>query len=204
MSLSKEVIEAAQTAQPCDPETDPYQCDDAAYEHAPNCPKDVALGPNGRGPEPEPAPGVRTWSRGAPATPAARQARPPLASPITLNEQLTLASLSHLGEVVEANGLATDSYVDLSGGRSPTMHTESDAFSPNRCTFEERCAPAGEHRGRTHTTVSRSTDDALETYHLAECRKGECTFGGVGIGADARRGAPSSTCSSGTAASTGS
>jgi hypothetical protein len=185
VSLSKEVIEAAQTLQPCDPETDPYQCDDAAYEHAPNCPKEVAIGPGGRGPEPKPAPGVGMVAGGS-GDAAGAEARPPLASPITLNEQLTLGALSHLGSVVEANGLATDGYVDLSGRQDPSMHTESDAFSPNRAAFEERCAPPDNPEEYAHF-VSRSTE-APSTYHLAECREGECTFGGLGVGADSEEG----------------
>ena len=186
VSLSKEVIEAAQTLQPCDPETDPYRCDDAAYEHARNCPAAVALGPNGRGPEPKPAPGADVASGGA-GDALGATARPPLASPITLNEQLVLGTLAHLGETVVANGLATDSYVDLSGRQEPAMHTESDAFTPNRASFEERCASEEDTFNYAHY-VSRSSE-TLETYHLAECRNDECTFGGIGIGADAESGA---------------
>jgi hypothetical protein len=185
VSLSKEVIEAAQTLQPCEPEEDPYRCDDAAYEHAPNCPGEVALGPRGAGPEPKPAPGIASVGGGA-GDPQGAANEPTLASPIALNEQLTLGTLSHLGGVIEANGLATDSYVDLSGRQEPAMHTESDAFTPNRAPFEERCAPEDNAEEYAHY-VSRSSA-APETYHLAECREGECTFGGIAIGAESEEG----------------
>jgi hypothetical protein len=185
VSLSKEVIEAAQTLQPCDPETDPYQCDDAAYEHAPNCPKALTLGPDKAAPEPEPAPGIEPIVGGAGDQTGPADA-PPLASPITLNQQLSLGSLSHLGAVVEAGGLATDSYVDLSGRQEPAMHTESDAFSANRAGYEERCAPDGADESEYAHFLSRSFRTP-ETYHLAECRKRECTFGGAAIGAETER-----------------
>ncbi len=185
VSLSGEVIEAAQTAQPCDPETDPYRCDDAAYDHAPNCPPAVALGKGEEAPEPEPFAGVEPATGGS-GDDAGSAERPPLASPITLNEQLSLGTLSNLGGVFEAGGLATDSYVDLSGRQEPSMHTESDAFSPNRAVYEERCAPADNPEEYAHY-LSRSAETP-ETYHLAECREGECTFGGIAVGAESEEG----------------
>ena len=184
VSLSKEVIEAARTLQPCDPETDPYQCDDAAYEHTPNCPPAVALGPRKEGPMPELLPGVEP-KRGGSGDDVGPSAPPPLASPITLNEQLSLGTLTNLAGVLEAGGLATDSYVDLSGRQEPAMHTESDAFS-NRGRYEERCAPPENEEEYAHY-LSRSSP-APETYHLAECREGECTFGGAAFGAESEEG----------------
>ncbi|MCA1727478.1 MAG: hypothetical protein LC722_07460 [Actinobacteria bacterium] len=190
VSLSPEVIEVAQipqTLQPCDPETDPYQCDDAVYEHTPNCPAAVAVGARGKPPAHDPASGVEATEGGA-GDPLGAPEPPPLASPITLNEQLSLGVLSRLGEVVEAGGLATDGYVDLSGRRDPTRHTESDAFTPNRATYEERCAPEDATEDEYAHFLSRSSQTP-ETYHLAECRDGECTFGGIAIGAEAERAA---------------
>jgi hypothetical protein len=180
VSLSKEVIEAARTLQPCEPEEDPYQCDDAAYEHTPNCPPAVALGPRKEGPMPEPLPGVEP-KRGGSGDDVGPSAPPRLASPITLNEQLSLGTLTNLAGVLEAGGLASDSYVDLSGRQEPAMHTESDAFS-NRGRYEERCAPPQNEEEYAHY-LSRSSR-APETYHLAECREGECTFGGIAFGAE--------------------
>jgi hypothetical protein len=183
VSLSKEVIEAAQTAQPCHPEDDPYHCDDAAYEHKPNCPKPLVLGPRRPGPEAAPPPGLEGESGGAGDQLGAADS-PPLASPVTLNQYLTLGNLSRLGNTLEAGGFATDSYVDLSGRREPSMHTESDAFSGNRNPYEERCSPEATEEENAHY-VSRSFRTP-ETYHLAECHGNECQFGPLLFGAEAK------------------
>ena len=173
VSLRKEVIEGARQADPCDPATDPYQCDTTKYEHEPNCAPELTVGPNGEAPAVRPVPGARPIEGGAGAREGGEEP-PPVASPITLNELLSLGKLGHVGGLVEAGGLASDSYVDLSGRQEPTMHTESDLI-PGRPTYEERCFdedPA--HRSYRHF-LSR-TSETPETYHLAECRKDECTF----------------------------
>jgi hypothetical protein len=184
VSLSPEVIEAAGLQDqfaPCDPAEDPYQCDETEYEHAPNCPDGVALGRGEAGPAILPAPGAAVTEGGSGDSLGPEEA-PPLASPITLNQQVAVGSLGRLGNVREASGLASDSYVDLSGRQEPTMHTESDAFTPNRSSYEERCAPDGATEDEHAHFLSRSSE-APETYHLAECRE-ECTFGGAAIGAE--------------------
>lgn len=173
VTLRKEVIEGARQADPCDPETDPYQCDTTKYEHQPNCAAELTMGPNGEVPGVRPVPGARPLEGGAGAREGVEEP-PPTASPITLNELLSLGKLGHVGGLLEAGGLASDSYVDLSGRQEPTMHTESDLV-PGLPRYEERCLdedPA--HRSYRHF-LSR-TQETPETYHLAECRKDECTF----------------------------
>lgn len=186
VSLSPQVIEAAGLQDrfaPCDPQEDPYHCDQTEYEHEPNCPPGIALGRTEPGPAPRTAPDVAEL-RGGAGDELGAPDRPPLASPITLNEQLSLASMSRLGAVVEAAGLSSASYVDLSGRQEPTMHTESDAFVRNRAQYEERCVPDDATEEEHAHYLSRSFETP-ETYHLAECREGECPFGGAAIGAEA-------------------
>jgi hypothetical protein len=174
VTLRKEVIEGARQAEPCDPETDPYQCDTTRYEHQPNCHPTLAVGPSGQLPEVRPVPGAEPLVGGAGANEGSGS-EPPTASPISLNELLSLAHLGRVGQLVEAGGLASDSYVDLSGRQEPTMHTESDVVQ-GASLYEERCLdddPA--HRSYRHF-LSRTVEKAPETYHLAECRKDDCTF----------------------------
>ena len=170
-TLRREVIEGARQARPCDPNTDPYQCDPAQYEHTPNCPQEIAVGPAGPLPEVRPVPGARPLEGGAGAREGAG-AEPPTASPITLNAFLTLSHFGHVGQVVEAGGLASDSYVDLAGRQTPTLQTESDVI-PGLPTYEERCRERDpSHRSYRHF-LSR-TSNTPETFHLAECRRDEC------------------------------
>jgi hypothetical protein len=172
-TLRKEVIEGVRQADPCDPETDPYQCDTTRYEHEPNCPQPLATGPTGALPEVRPVPGARPLEGGAGGKEGAAE-EPPTANPITLNELISLGHLGHVGGLVEAGGFASDSYVDLSGRQEPTLHTESDMI-PGLPAYEERCLDEDPtHRSYRHF-LSRTTE-APETYHLSECRKDECTF----------------------------
>src|SRR5437660_3198779 len=55
VSLSKQELQLAASANPCDPSTDPYKCDTSQYEHKPNCPAQIALGTTKPGPAVEPA-----------------------------------------------------------------------------------------------------------------------------------------------------
>jgi hypothetical protein len=171
-TLRKEVIEGARRARPCDPNTDPYQCDTAQYEHQPNCSEAIAVGPKEEVPAVRPVPGARP-AQGGTGDQRGGGSEPPTASPITLNELLTLAHLGRTGSVREAGGLASDSYVDLSGRQDPTLHTESDIVT-GFSRYEERCLSDAANRSYRHL-LSR-TDSARETYHLAECRKDQCTF----------------------------
>ncbi|MGH2692383.1 MAG: hypothetical protein ACRDHM_07740 [Actinomycetota bacterium] len=173
VTLRKEVIEGARQADPCDPEEDPYQCDTTRYEHEPNCPMPLTTGPTGAVPEVRPVPGAKPLEGGAGAK-EGTGSEPPTASPVTLNELISLARLGHVGGLVEAGGLASDSYVDLSGRQEPTLHTESDVL-PGLPKYEERCLDEDPSHRSYRKLLSR-TVEAPETYHLAECRKDECTF----------------------------
>lgn len=173
VTLRKEVIEGARRGDPCDPATDPYQCDTTRYEHEPNCADPIAVGPKGSPPEIRPVPGAKPLEGGAGKN-AGAGSEPPAANPITLNELLSFAHLGRVGGLVEAGGLASDSYVDLSGRQEPTLHTESDVV-PGLPTYEERCLDEDpSHRSYRHF-LSR-TGKLPETYHLAECAKDECHF----------------------------
>jgi hypothetical protein len=173
VTLRKEVIEGARQAEPCDPEEDPYQCDTTRYEHEPNCAQPLTVGPKGKAPDVRPVPGAEPIEGGAGASEGA-EAEPPTASPVTLNELISLGHLGHIGGLVEAGGLASDSYVDLSGRQEPTMHTESDVV-PGLPGYEERCLDEDPSHNSYRHFLSR-TAETPETYHLAECRKDDCTF----------------------------
>ena len=173
VTLRKEVIEGARQAEPCDPAEDPYQCDTTRYEHEPNCPQQLTVGPKGKAPDVRPVPGAEPIEGGAGAS-EGTGAEPPTASPVTLNELVSLGHLGHIGGLVEAGGLASDSYVDLSGRQEPTMHTESDVV-PGLPGYEERCLDEDPSHNSYRHFLSR-TAGTPETYHLAECRKDDCTF----------------------------
>lgn len=175
VALRKEVIEAARNADPCDPQEDPYGCDDAAYDHRPNCPGPIELGREERAPRPAREQGTEEIAGRAGDASGVEQ-EPPLSSAITLNELLSLGTLVRTGTGnIEASGLASDSYVDLSGRQEPSLHTESDAFTPNRRDWEERCLQEERGSPSYRHFLSRSFDRP-ETYHLAECFKDDCTF----------------------------
>jgi hypothetical protein len=186
VALRKEVIEGAQNAQPCDPKTDPYQCDQVEYNHRPNCAEQIALGTEERGPRPSAAVGAEP-EEGSAGDQAGPASEPPLSSAITLNEFLVLARLGKVGSVVEAAGMASDSYVDLSGRQEPELHTESNAFAPNVRDLEERCLQEEKGSDSYKHFLSRSSH-APSTYHLAECFQDDCTFDQATFFAQAREG----------------
>jgi len=161
----------------CDPATDPYECDEGRYNHKPNCPKGIELGREGKLPKTEPPPDVTPTEGGAGDETGGT--KPPQSSPVRLNEILALGSLSHLGGAVkEATGLASEQYIELSGRGEPESHTESDGFSPNKPSWEERCFPEQENEEDANDyvhTMSRSFGN-ISTQHLAECFKRGCAF----------------------------
>jgi len=161
----------------CDPEEDPYECDEGRYNHKPNCPKGIELGRTGKLPKVEPPDDVDPIEGGAGDETGG--ARPPQSSPVRLNEILALGSTSHLGGTVEeATGLASEQYIELSGRGEPESHTESDGFSPNKRSWEERCWPEQENKDDANDyvhTMSRSFD-SIRTEHLAECFRRGCAF----------------------------
>ena len=188
--LRGEVIEVAglrDRFDPCDPEEDPYRCDETRYNHEPNCPPAVAVGAEGAVFRPRAAPGTDTVT-GGPGDRHGADEAPARTTPVALNDLLSLATLSRFGEAATAAGLASTSYVDLSGRQDPEAHTESDAFTPNVRNYEERCAPRDGVPDDYVHLLSRS-EEAPATYHLAECNGQECTFfGGAAIGSDVERG----------------
>lgn len=187
--LRPEVIEGARRARPCDPKTDPYQCDTGRYEQKPNCPSSVDYGNRGRAPEPTGDSATEAATGGAGDSAGAGES-PPESWAIALNDLLALGRLGRAGDVLEAGGLASDSYVDLSGRQTPTAHTESDAFSPNTSAYEERCDPVeGNEVPANHSHFLSRSSTGPETYHLAECFRRGCTFfGGAAFGSTAEEG----------------
>jgi hypothetical protein len=175
-SLSKEVIEIASRA--CNPDTDPYECDESKYNQKPNCIKELEIGREGKAPEPEP-PAVEPTKGGA-GDGSGGPAPPPQSSPVRINRLLSLAKLSDLGSgVLEAGGLASETYVDLSGRSEPEAHTESEGFSDNRPKWEERCRLTDSEDATADDYehfLSRS-DQRPGTYHLSECQNRGCDFG---------------------------
>lgn len=185
VSLIKEIIE---NAPKCNPEDDPkYKCDEGQYNHEPNCPKEIAVGPAGKLPAATPPEGVTPIEGGAGDGTGGE--RPPSSSPVRLNELIALGTASHFGSVKEAAGYASKAYVDLSGRDDPEQHTESQILSSNKADYEERCWPedkAKEGNDFVHL-LSHSFKD-VETYHYSECFRRGCQWGGLGnFGADAER-----------------
>ena len=181
-SLTKEVIEAAPK---CDPATDEqYACTD--HNHKPNCPKEIEVGPKGKVPMPKPPKGVEPISGRAGET--VGESSPPQSSPVRLNRQLSLAKLSHLFNVKESGGLASQIYTDNSGRSEPEAHTVSEGFSSSVRDWEERCywndGSDGDTSGYEHF-LSRS-GTGPDTYHLAECVGRQCQFG-AGINVEKAR-----------------
>ena len=179
-SLRKEVIEVAglrDRLQPCDPNRDPYQCDRSQWAHDPNCPPGVAYGPTGPVQEAPVAEGAQPKQGGA-GEGSGPPESPPVASPVTLNDLLVLGSM-HYGASADARGLASDSYVDLSGRQVPEAHTETDAFAANARQYEERCWPMeGQNVSPNHVHVLSRSARTPSTYHYALCVERGCTFGG--------------------------
>jgi len=174
VSLSKQEL---QLVPPCDPSKDPYGCDTSKYEHAPNCPANLALGRTKPGPEPAP-PGTSVVVTGGASNHIGDE--PNQSSPVRLNRLLALGRLGHSGVFPSAGGFASDQYVDLNGRRTPAAHTQSEAFS-NLPDYEERCYPTPVNPSSWEHFLSRSGDGPA-TYHLAECFGSQCTFGaGVSV-----------------------
>src|SRR5687767_1317212 len=81
-SLDKAVIEAAPK---CDPEDDPkYKCDEGQWNHKPNCPEKIEIGPDGKVPEPKPIEEVEPTRGGAGENVGGENA-PPQSSPVRYN-----------------------------------------------------------------------------------------------------------------------
>jgi hypothetical protein len=172
VSLSKQELQLAQTAKPCDPKTDPYGCDTSRYNHKLNCPAQVALGRTKQGPEAEPAANSIVVSGGSSDH---LGNEPNQSSPVRYNRLLSLGRLGHTGDFPSAGGFASDVYVDLSGRQTPEAHTQSEAFS-NLPDYEERCYPTPFNANSFEHFLSRS-GDGPGTYHLSECFGSQCTFG---------------------------
>lgn len=170
VSLSKQEL---QLIPPCDPSTDPYKCDTSQYEHKPNCPPQIALGPSKPGPVPEPASQSIVMSGGATDH---LGTEPNQSSPVRLNRLLSLGRLGHSGAFPSAGGFASDQYVDLNGRRTPAAHTQSEAFS-NLPDYEERCNPVPTSASSSYEHFLSRSGDGPATYHLSECFGSQCTFG---------------------------
>jgi len=185
VSLIKEIIE---NAPKCNPEDDPeYNCDEGKYNHEPNCPKDIAIGRNGKLPKVKPPDGVTPIEGGA--GDGTGGDRPPTSSPVRLNELIAVGAASHFGPVKEAAGYASKAYVDLSGRDDPEQHTESEIGSTNKPDYEERCWPEEDAKaGNDFTHLFSRSFNNVATYHYSECFRRGCQWGGLGnFGADAER-----------------
>ena len=185
VSLIKEIIE---NAPKCNPEDDPkYDCDEGKYNHEPNCPPSIAIGPKGKLPELKPPEGSTPIEGGAGEGTGGD--RPPSSSPVRLNELVSVAAASHFGPVKEAAGFASKAYVDLSGRDDPEQHTESAIGSANKATYEERCWPEDAAKeGNDFSHLFSRSFESVATYHYSECFRRGCQWGGLGnFGADAER-----------------
>ncbi|MGH2748735.1 MAG: hypothetical protein ACRDKB_12565 [Actinomycetota bacterium] len=183
-SLRKEVIEALPE---CDPEEDPYQCDESKYNHKKNCPKSIAIGRRGKAPRAKP-PAEASPTEGGAGDRAGPEDSPPQSFPVRINRLLSLGKLSNLSGLSEAGGLASSLFVDLSGRAEPEGHTQSEAFS-NLPAYEERCHPEndeGEVDENAYEHFLSRSHERPGTYHLAECFERQCQFG-LGINAERAR-----------------
>lgn len=156
-----------------------YKCDSNQYVQTPNCPTAVAIGPTASPPIIG-APQGPVSSGKAGATPVTGS-DVPQSNPVRSNDIIVDGHVGHLGDVVEAAGLASKRFVDLSGRQAGgEAHTESDAFSAGKHTYEERCWPvdsqqrfAGNSSSYVHL-LSRS--GSIQTFHFAECVGDTCRF----------------------------
>lgn len=183
-SLRKEVIEALPE---CDPEEDPYECDEGRYNHKKNCPKSIAIGENGNAPKAKPPPEADPAEGGA-GDHAGPEESPPQSFPVRINRLLSLGKLSNVSGLKEAGGLASSLFVDLSGRAQPEAHTQSEAFS-NLPDYEERCHPEnaeGEVNENAYEHFLSRSRGRPATYHLAECFQRQCQFG-LGFNAERAR-----------------
>ncbi|HYI46520.1 MAG TPA: hypothetical protein VE174_13775 [Actinomycetota bacterium] len=185
-SLDKNVVEAVPK---CNPDEDKYKCDEGQWNHKPNCPKEVEIGPSGKVPTPKP-PDAEAASGGAGDTAGGEQP-PPQSSPIRYNRFVALGTLSRIAGLNEARGFASRIYVDLSGRDDGEAHTESEAVGTQR-RWEERCFPDGAANdgGSDYSHMFSRSNTQLSTYHFTECHKRDCFEQATGpgtFGADAEK-----------------
>ncbi|HET7483437.1 MAG TPA: hypothetical protein VFK89_11310 [Actinomycetota bacterium] len=174
-SLNKQEIEAINTVQPCDPKTHKYKCDYATYAHQPNCPEKIDFGPDGKVPLPTPSKETDPLTGGA--GDHAGDLEPPQGPPVRLNYYMALGSLSRVPGSEDSTGIGAKSYVDLSGARDQDVFSNTDAFTPNQRSYEERCWPkANAKSGNDFTHVMSHSEKSLHTYHYSECYRRDCTF----------------------------
>lgn len=174
-SLNRDVVRNLPPT--CDPDSDPYECDEGRYNHKPNCPKGIEIGPAGKAPDPKARKDVDPTEGGAGDETGGQE--PPQSSPVRFQRIMSLGSLSHLGGAVkEAAGLASEQYIDLSGRGEPEAHTESQAFSPNKAAWEERCFPEQENSedANDYVHVMSRSKNSVATYQLARCYRRGCNF----------------------------
>jgi hypothetical protein len=187
-SLDKNVVEAAPK---CDPEDDPkYKCDEGQWNHKPNCPPKIEIGPKGKVRLPKPPPNIEPVRGGAGETMGGDQP-PPQSSPIRYNRFVALGTLSRVTGLKEGRGFASRAYVDLSGRDEPEAHTESEAYGTQR-RWEERCYPqdSAKEDGTDYTHMFSRSDRPLSTYHMTVCHKRACFDEAPGpgtFGADAEK-----------------
>lgn len=175
---------------PCNPEKDPYQCDESRHNHELNCPPSIQRGPEGEVPQPEPPP-VEAATGGA-GDHAGPDQPPADATPVQIIRLLGDGSVGRLpGGGVAAAGVASSLFVDVSGRVRPEAHTQSDAAIAQVADYEERCFPdekpgeGGVDEANYEHFLSRS-GPAPGTYHLAECVGDACNLG-AGFGAERAR-----------------
>src|SRR5687768_4772914 len=178
-SLDKAVIEAAPK---CNPDDDPkYKCDEGQWNHKPNCPEKIEIGPSGKVPEPKPIKEIEP-ARGGAGDNLGGETAPPQSSPVRYNRFVALGSLSRITGLKEAQGFASRVYVDLSGRDDPEAHTESEAAGTQR-PWEERCFPDDAAKeGDNYTHLLSRSETAQSTYHLTQCHKMQCFEGAPGPG----------------------
>jgi hypothetical protein len=174
-SLNKTEIEVLNIVIPCDEQTDEYNCDYARYAHEPNCPDKITFGPTGKVPLPKPPKKAEPFKGGAGDSVGGEE--PPQGPPVRLNFYLSLASLSRVPGSKDSTGIGAKEYVDLSGAREPNVFTNTDAFTQNQRSYEERCWPKKEAKtGNDFSHVMSRSEKSLHTYHYSECYRRDCTF----------------------------
>lgn len=179
-SLNKTIIE---TAAKCDQKTDKYHC---GYNHKPNCPPKIQIGPSGKAPEPA-APKEAPTSGGAgdgSGVVGDASSAPPEGSPIELNTNMSLANLSDLPGLKEASGVAAEQWVDLgTSPQAPEATTQSDGYDPNFAKWEERCNPqANAKTGNDYAHEMTRSFNTPQAYSYSECFRRECEAGAVSPG----------------------
>lgn len=172
----------AQAGASCDPKTDPYKCDSHLYNRTPNCPSAISIGPSGTLALPVAPPGSIPRSGGANVSDGSE---PPQGSPFRLVNLPSRAHMARAGGDPGAGGLASKSVTDPVGRDEPEAHTTTDMGTFSGGSYEERCwagtnddgspKPVSPSGGYTHL-LSRSSLTP-STYHLAECREDQCSFG---------------------------